>query len=392
MSTPNRPSRPAGAPVPPKRPAPTEPQERSTAKGSTSQKSQGPSTYSAPAPGSAWARVGAPVDPADLPPRAQEPAKNSSPRPPTPRSVKPTGSTAVPAQPSRQDTATVATKSEAPATREPQRRADPSEPELSALQLALVRTKARFTVPVPSARLAEKRKADRRRFAIVWGRRAGYVLAIAAAAWLVLLSPVFALDTAKVSVSGYGTVVEPTEVRDVVDAMEGRSLALVSVGQIASALKDIPGVREAHVQRSWPNGLIVTLESREPVAAVPTGHGGYTLVDDEGVQVGRADAPPKGLPTLTVPLGEGKARVLASALGVMNAMPADLRDRVQAMTAATEDSVSFVLRKGPTVEWGSADDSELKVHVLQVLLESKQARKADVIDVSAPTLPITKNN
>ena len=84
--------------------------------------------------------------------------------------------------------------------------------------------------------------------------------------------------------------------------------------------------------------------------------------------------------------------MLASALGVMNAMPADLRDRVQAMTAATEDSVSFVLRKGPTVEWGSADDSELKVHVLQVLLESKQARKADVIDVSAPTLPITKNN
>jgi len=29
--------------------------------------------------------------------------------------------------------------------------------------------------------------------------------------------------------------------------------------------------------------------------------------------------------------------------------------------------------------------------VLGVLLESKQARKADVIDVSAPTLPITKS-
>jgi len=43
------------------------------------------------------------------------------------------------------------------------------------------------------------------------------------------------------------------------------------------------------------------------------------------------------------------------------------------------------------VEWGSAEDNEVKAQVLGVLLESKQARKADVIDVSAPTLPITKN-
>jgi cell division protein FtsQ len=65
---------------------------------------------------------------------------------------------------------------------------------------------------------------------------------------------------------------------------------------------------------------------------------------------------------------------------------------VTAISAATEDSVSFTLHKGPLVEWGSAEDSALKAQVLQVLLESKQARKADVIDVSAPTLPITKNN
>ena len=256
----------------------------------------------------------------------------------------------------------------------------------------MARTKARFTSPLPSARLAEKRSADRRRFAIVWGRRAGYVAAVAGAAWLVLLSPVFALDSTKVQVSGYGSVVDPTEVRGAVDTMAGRSLALVSIGQLASELKDIPGVREAHVQRSWPNGLIVTLESREPVAAVPTREGGFTLVDDECVQVGRADVAPADLPTLTVPLGDDNAKVLASALGVINAMPLDMRNRVQAMSAGTEDSVSFVLRDGPTVEWGSADDSELKVQVLQVLLGSPQASTADVIDVSAPTLPITKNN
>ena len=94
--------------------------------------------------------------------------------------------------------------------------------------------------------------------------------------------------------------------------------------------------------------------------------------------------------TLDVPAGD--ERVLQSALGVINSLPAELSARVTAISAATEDSVSFRLSKGPLVEWGSAEDSKLKGKVLMALLESKAASKADVIDVSAPTLPITKNN
>lgn len=236
----------------------------------------------------------------------------------------------------------------------------------------------------------ERQRAERRRLAIVWGRRLGYVVAAGMLVWLVLLSPVFAMDPAKVQISGYGTVVDPTQVRDVIDTHEGASLATLSVGHLASELRDIPGVREAHVSRQWPDGLVVTLVSREPVAAIPDPAGGFMLVDDTGVQVGRASKAPKGLPSLTVPADSEK--VLTAALEVIDALPADLKDRVRAVTAATEDSVSFQLTKGPLVEWGSAEDSQLKAKVLVVLLESKQARKADVIDVSAPTLPITKNN
>jgi cell division protein FtsQ len=45
-------------------------------------------------------------------------------------------------------------------------------------------------------------------------------------------------------------------------------------------------------------------------------------VDQDGVQVGRADAPPEGLPVVQVPVGE--ARILASTLGVLESLPADL--------------------------------------------------------------------
>jgi cell division protein FtsQ len=179
-------------------------------------------------------------------------------------------------------------------------------------------------------------------------------------------------------------------VRAVVEQDDGASLATLSVGHLASQLRDIPGVRGAHVARKWPDGLVITLESREPVAAVPQITGGYELVDDEGIQVGRASKVPKGLPTLTVPADDSK--VLKAALAVVNALPDDVMARIESVSASTEDSVKFVLHNGTTVEWGSSEDMALKVQVLQVLLQSKQARNADVIDVSAPTLPITKDN
>jgi len=266
--------------------------------------------------------------------------------------------------------------------------------EPSAIDLVIERARARVTEsPLlrRDARDKERRKARRRRWLAVWSKRVGIVAAVGVLGWLALASPVFALDPAKVEVSGYGTVVDPLAVREAIAEFEGTALAVLNTGRVSHELKEILGVREAHVERSWPDGLVVTIESREPVAAIPERAGGWAYVDDDGVQVGRTDTKPKDLPVLTVPRGEDNARVLASALGVLDAMPEDLRERVALLDAATEDSVNFTLRKGPKVEWGSADQSELKVAVLQVLLESKEARSAKVIDVSAPTLPITKD-
>ncbi len=280
----------------------------------------------------------------------------------------------------------------------PQRRAgdaisDAAKGTANALGTVLERAKTKVVDPaqVRDERERERRSAQRKRLAITWGRRLGYVIIAAALVWVVLLSPAFALDPEKVTVTGYGTVVDPTEVREVIDAHEGGSLATLRIGHLASELQDIPGVRQAHVQRSWPDGLTVTLESREPVAAVPERSGGFAFVDDEGVQVGRADSKPKDLPVLNVPVDTPDKKALMAALTVINAMPPELMARITSISAQTADSVSFSLSKGPKVEWGSAEDNDVKAQVLTVLLESKQAAKADVIDVSAPTLPITKN-
>ena len=97
---------------------------------------------------------------------------------------------------------------------------------------------------------------------------------------------------------------------------DGQSLATLSMSHLAAELKDIPGVREAHVVRHWPNGLVVTLVSREPAAALPDPTGGFTLVDDEGDSGWPRVEGAKG--TADALGSNDKPKVLAAALAVMS--------------------------------------------------------------------------
>jgi cell division protein FtsQ len=138
-------------------------------------------------------------------------------------------------------------------------------------------------------------------------------------------------------------------------------------------------------------GLRVIITTRVPVAAVARAEGGYVLLDDQAVQVAVIEAAPGDVPVVSIPLEVDNERILDTVIAVINELPADLRARVGEVSAATEDSVQFRLRDGPRVEWGSAEQSALKASVLQTILGSPQAQSAAVIDVSAPTLPITRS-
>lgn len=237
------------------------------------------------------------------------------------------------------------------------------------------------------ARFAERARAHRVRTwrrAAAWAGGAG---AFGLLAWVLLGSPVLALDPEQVVVTGAGTVVRTGDVDAVVDEVAGVPLPRIDTIGLRSAVLDVPGVREARVTRAWPRGLSIALVAREPVAAVPDGER-VQLLDVEGVAVGRAKKAPEGLPLVDVPLGD--ARTLAAVLGVLEALPPELAADVRSVAAQTRDTVTMVLRDGARVDWGSADETELKAAVLQALRTAKKSREATWFDVSAPTLPVTK--
>jgi cell division protein FtsQ len=276
---------------------------------------------------------------------------------------------------------------------EPARRPVPSAGQAGALPWVRVDPSGKSPSVVThraQERIREKQRVERRHRMSVGARRLAYVAIALAAGWLALLSPVFALDARKVEVSGTGAIVDPALVAATVAPYEGRSLATLNTGHISNQLMDLPGVRDAVVDRVWPAGLRITITTRVAVAAIARPEGGYVLLDDQAVQVAVIEAVPGDVPVVAIPLDAGDDRILDTVITVINELPAELRARVGAVSAATEDSVQFQLRDGPRVEWGSAEQSALKASVLQTILGSAQAQTAAVIDVSAPTLPITR--
>lgn len=239
-----------------------------------------------------------------------------------------------------------------------------------------------------AARFAERvrmRRRVRRDQALTW---AGVLAAVAALGWVVLGSPVLALDpgSVEVSIDGDAAVVDVAAVTAILTEQAGTPLPRLDTVALRRAVLDVPGVRAASVSRSWPHGLQATVVARDPVAAVPV-DGGVALLDVDGVQVGRADVAPAGLPVVEVPLGE-PATMLA-VLTVLEQLPVDLSADVVGASAVNPDAVRLELADGAAVEWGSADRSALKAAVLTTLRAGTAG--VQVYDVSAPTLPITRS-
>lgn len=238
-------------------------------------------------------------------------------------------------------------------------------------------------------RLAERARAQRR---LAWRKilvGLGAVAALAGLAWLVLGSPVLALDAEEVTVGGVGegTTVSLAQVMDVVEPQAGTPLARLDAGALTEQLETITTVRSVTVHRAWPTGLDVQVVARVPVA-VAEGEEGPVLLDADGVVVGSAQDAPEGLPIVTVPLEDERVgQTLEAVLTVLAGLPEGLRSDVVTAGASSPASISFELTDGEEVRWGGVEESELKAAVLEVLRE----REAQVYDVTVPRTPTTSD-
>lgn len=235
--------------------------------------------------------------------------------------------------------------------------------------MTLLQSAERFT------ETAQPRSPWRRRLVV-----AAVVLLVAAAVWVVWFSSLLTVKEVRV----LGTDDVPVEQVLAATAVSvGEPLARVDVDGIVERVGAIPAVGAVEVRRGWPDVLVVVVTERVPLAVVRDA-GRFAYVDAGGASFGDLRGRPAGLPLVRA----ADPASLASALGILAALPADERARVTGLVARSRDDVVLALRGGATVQWGSPDRSERKLAVLLALLP----RKAAHYDVSAPDLPTTRGS
>ncbi len=228
-------------------------------------------------------------------------------------------------------------------------------------------------------RFAERARARRRR--IVRGVVAGLVVVgvLVGVAWLVGWSPLLVVDNVRIK----GVPADQSDaVLSAADAPMGQPLARVDTDAVADRVGELKWVADVQVGRSWPRTLVIDVQPRTPVAALKSA-GGWQLVDADGAAYELVSGRPQGVPELDLSAAASDEPLRVAAIGVLVALPADLRGQLSSVTAESPDDVRLTLASGVEVRWGGVERSDRKAVVLVRLL----AQPGRVYDVSAPDAP-----
>jgi len=227
-------------------------------------------------------------------------------------------------------------------------------------------------------------------------------LAIIAVLYVVLVffSPLLA--TQKITVRG-ASLLETTQVEQKLEPLRGVPLTRIDEKKVRELIGQDNVIRSVQVESRPPHELVVTLKERTAVAVVKQGDT-YHTVDSDGVSLlESATQPDTSVPLVRFsgddPQTSAEFHTISTAL---SAMPSELLAQVKEASATSTSSITLTLRDNTTVQWGTAEESELKAKVLlsprQAIAKraqeesssEAQTQKVTVYDVSAPRVPVTR--
>lgn len=217
-------------------------------------------------------------------------------------------------------------------------------------------------------------QALRRRWLVVGG-----AVVVVAVAVVLLFTPVFGVRS--VAVTGTHALTKD-EVRAAARVAGGTPMVWVDTDAIGTRVAKLPQVASVTVSRSLPSSVEIEVDERSPVAVFSSAEG-TRLVDGTGMPYRTVEKTPKNLPRIDLPKVAGGDPATMAVVGVLGAIPEDLRARMTSITSSPQGDVRFTLSDGKEVKWGTAAESDRKAAVLKVLL----SRQGTVYNVSSPDLP-----
>jgi cell division protein FtsQ len=231
-------------------------------------------------------------------------------------------------------------------------------------------------VPSSVRRFTQRARQRRLRAAVPWAVGAALLALGGLLGWLVYNTSVFGVD--QVTVAGT-ELLSADEVVRAADVVPGTPLARVDLSDVRRRVGELAPVDRVTVRREWPGTLLVEVQERVAVAAVPRG-GQVLLVDAAGVGYHTVARRPEHLPLVRLATPGPDDPATRSALRVLGALTDELDEQLSELVVEAPARIRLRLRQGREVIWGDATENEAKAKVATVLL-GKQGR---TIDVSAP--------
>jgi cell division protein FtsQ len=231
-------------------------------------------------------------------------------------------------------------------------------------------------------RFGARARRNKLRLAAPWLAAAGVLVVLGAAGAIVYFTPILAVHEVRVA----GTnLVTTDQVLDAAAIPAGLPLAQVDTRAVRRRVAALAPVRDVEVRRQFDGTVLITVTERTPAAVVARPDGRW-LLDPTGVLYAPVVDQPAGLVLLKLQAPGPDDETTRAALTVLAALTAPLREKLAAVAADGVARIRLELTDGRTIIWGDDTENPQKAQVAAVML----ARRATVIDVSAPELPTTR--
>jgi cell division septal protein FtsQ len=214
------------------------------------------------------------------------------------------------------------------------------------------------------------------------------ILIFGAGSYLLGWSPL--LSVRSVEIVGAPTKESQLAIARSLNIATGDKLARVDPRSLSNRLRSFDWIETSRVSRNWINGRVsISITTRTPIALYSEPGKPQVVLDASGNTFATPADIADGLPKVSAKSVEGGL----AAIEVFTSLPESFSKSIDRMSAARSDNfLIYGQFQGQDLRiiWGDGEDTDLKVQVIEALLQRDENKNLRMIDVSAPHAPIVK--
>lgn len=225
-------------------------------------------------------------------------------------------------------------------------------------------------------------------------KRLFFAIMLMTAIYVLARSPVFEVKEVRVVGNNALSVEELVQASGI---NTGVNIFRLDLKSSAEKVKTIPLIKNAEINRIFPNTVEIIVKERQPLALLPV-QNGFIQIDEDGVCLQKADLTSGNIPVITginfkppVPGEQVESESLKNGLKVIKGFPAGLLPMISEIHVEGEQVIAYTL-DGVQCRLGIPGDVQKKGEVFMKVLEELKGKGKRIIyiDLSRADSPVVK--